>query len=125
VPYVTSTESADGGVRRIVLAANPEQDQPWVAAATLQLARETNASIAVVSVDELETQLLSTLPRVEHQKYAEAAATAALERLEAAGVAKHSGRGRRSGEFLEFAEEQDVGLFVLGPSRRAPRRGNG
>ncbi len=119
--HVASAESQEGGVGRIVLAANPEEDQPWVAEATAQLARETNASVAVVSVDELDTQLLSTLPRTEHQRYAEEAATAAVERLEAAGVpaSKHVRAGPALEGILEFADEQDADLIVLGPSARS------
>ena len=114
---VTSSES-EAGVRRIVLAANPDEDQPWVADATAELARETDATVAVVSVDELETELLSTLPRSEHLKRADDAATAAFERLQAAGVpaSKHVRAGRALEGILEFADEQDADLIVLGPS---------
>ena len=121
MPYVTSAEREEAGLRRIVLAANPEEDQPWVADAAAELARETNASVAVVSVDELETQLLSTLPRSERQKYADDAATAAFERLQAAGVpaSKHVRAGPALEGILEFADEQDADLIVLGPSVRS------
>jgi hypothetical protein len=65
-------------VQRIVLAANAEADQPWVADAAAQLAQEVGAHVAVVSVDEVETELLSTLPRVDAVARAEHAATAAV-----------------------------------------------
>ena len=118
---VTSIENDDAGVRRIVLAANPEEDQPWVAEATAQLARETNASVAVVSVDELETELLSTVPRAARLRRADDAATAALERLQAAGVSasKDVRAGPALEGILEFADEQDADLSVLGPSARS------
>ena len=121
VSGVTSGQGQGADVRRIVLAANPEEDQPWVADATAQLARETDASVAVVSVDELETELLSALPRVEHQKRADEVATAALERLQAAGVTatKHVRAGPALEGILEFADEQDADLIVLGPSVRS------
>ncbi len=120
VPSVTSGDSA--GVRRIVLAADPDVDQPWVADATAELARETDASVAVVSVDELETEKLSPLPRSEYLRRAEEAATAAFERLQAAGVAasKHVRSGRALEGILEFADEQEADLIVLGPTTRSP-----
>ena len=92
-----------------------------MADATAQLARETNASVAVVSVDELKTELLSTLPRSEHLKRADEAATAALERLKAGGVpaSKHVRRGPALEGILEFADEQDGDVIVLGPSTRS------
>ena len=118
---VTSAESQEGGVRRIVLAANPEEDQPWVAEATAELALETNASVAVVSVDELETEALSAVIRSEQLKRADDAATAAFERLQAAGVpaSKDVRAGPALEGILEFAEEQNADLIVLGPSARS------
>ncbi len=120
MPHVTSAEG-EAGVRRIVLAANPDEDQPWVADATAQLARETDASVAVVSVDELETEALSAVLRSEELKRADAAATAAFERLRAAGVpaSKHVRGGPALEGILEFADEQDADLIVLGPSVRS------
>lgn len=118
---MTSAGTTAAGVRRIVLAANPEEDQPWVADATAELARETDATVAVVSVDEVETAHLSPVPRTEALKRAEAAATAAVERLEAAGVpaTKHVRTGAALDGILEFADEQNADLIVLGPSARS------
>ena len=50
VPWIMSDDSA--GVRRIVRAVEPDKEQPWVADATAELARETGLSVAVASVDE-------------------------------------------------------------------------
>ena len=115
---LAATQSDDVSVRRIVLAANPEADQPWVADVVAQLARETDATVAVVSVDELETEALSSVPRDETLRQADAAATAAYERLRAAGVP--ATKDVRSGPALDgilgFAEEQNADLIVLGPS---------
>ena len=44
-------------MQQILLAANVDADQPWLADAVAQLAKETGASVAVLSVDELETEL--------------------------------------------------------------------
>jgi nucleotide-binding universal stress UspA family protein len=107
-------------VPRIVLAANAEADQPWVADAAAELATQMNAEVAVVSVDELETVMLSTMPRQDVVKRAEQAADAALERLRAAGV--QATRTVRSGpaleRILEFADEQDAEVIVVGSSVR-------
>jgi nucleotide-binding universal stress UspA family protein len=107
-------------VQRIVVAANAEADQPWVADAAAQLSRETGAEVAVVSVDELETEKLSPLPREHYRERAEQAAARAVERLEAQGVT--ASKTIRSGPALEqimaFAEEQNADLIVVGSSTR-------
>lgn len=111
---------SEQGIRKIVLAANAEVDQPWVADAAAQLAKETGAEVAVVSVDELDTELLSTLPRAEFQKFAQAAADRAEERLKAAGVptTKTVLAGPPLGQIMAFAEDQDADLIVVGSSTR-------
>ena len=109
-------------MQRIVFAANPEAEQPWVADAVAQPAQETGADVSVVSFDELETERLATLPRREYLKRADEAASVAVERLQAAGVAasKHVRSGPALEGILEFAEEQGADLIVLGPSARGP-----
>lgn len=111
---------SERGITKIVLAANAEADQPWVADAAAQLARETGAEVAVVSVDELDTEMLSTLPRTEFQKFAQAAADRAEERLRAAGVptTKTVLTGLPLGQIMAFADEQDADLIVVGSSTR-------
>jgi len=107
-------------VQRIVLAANAEADQPWVADAAAQLASETGAEVAVISVDELETEKLSPMPREAFLQRAEQAAAQAAERVEAAGltVTRTVRSGRALERILEFAEEQDADLIVVGSSTR-------
>ena len=109
-------------MQRIVFAANAEADQPWVADAAAQLAKETGAEVAVLSVDELETEKLSPMPRQEFVKRAEQAATRAVERLEAAGVpvTKTVRSGAALEQILQFADEQDADLVVVGSSTRGP-----
>jgi nucleotide-binding universal stress UspA family protein len=109
-------------VQRIVVAANAEEEQPWVVDAAAQLARDTGAEVAVVSVDELETEKLSPLPREVFRERAEEAATRAVERLDAEGIrASRSVRsGRALDEIIAFANEQDADLIVAGSSTRGP-----
>ena len=108
-------------MRRIVLAANAEADQPWVADAVAQLAQETGAEVAVMSADELETEMLSTLPRDVLRDRAATAARTACERLHAAGIAAashHVVAGPALQAILDFADEQDADLIVVGSSVR-------
>jgi nucleotide-binding universal stress UspA family protein len=109
-------------VQRIVVAANAEADEPWVADAAAQLARDTGAEVAVVSVDELETEKLSPLPRDVYLEQAEQAATRTVERLAAHGIdASRTVRsGRALDEIIAFADEQDADLIVAGSSTRGP-----
>jgi nucleotide-binding universal stress UspA family protein len=104
----------------IVLAANPEADQPWVADATAKLAKQTGASVAVVSVDELELERLAPTPRSVYLEQAETGASAAVERLAAAGVeaSKTVLSGRALDRILEFAADQNADLIVVGSSTR-------
>lgn len=107
-------------MKTIVMAANVEADQPWVADATAELSKETGARVAVVSVDELETEKLSTLPREELRARAEEAASTAVEQLRAAGVeaTKEVRSGRALDELMAFIDEQDADLVVVGTSAR-------
>lgn len=104
----------------IVLAANPEADQPWVADAVAALATQTGASVAVVSVDEMELERLAAVPRDVFQAQAQRAATAAVDRLAAAGVTATRTvlSGRPLERILQFAEEQQADLIVVGSSTR-------
>lgn len=105
-----------------VLAANAEADQPWVVDAAIELSKQTGASLAVVSVDELAPGAMSTLPRSAYRERAEQAATRAVERLAAAGI--EATRTVLSGaaleEILRFSQEQDADVIVVGSSVRSP-----
>lgn len=104
----------------IVVAANPEADQPWVADAAAKLAKQTDASVAVVSVDEVELERLAPLPRGVYVERADRAASAAVERLAAAGVTatKTVLSGRALDRIIEFAREQEADLIMVGSSTR-------
>lgn len=107
-------------MKRIVLAAPSGADQPWVVDAAAQLALDTGAEVAVIAVDDVESQRFATLPRSDYLAEAARAADAAVDRLAAAGV--RAKREVRSGsaleEILAFADEQDADAIVVGPSAR-------
>src|SRR5688500_217 len=104
----------------IVLAANPEADQPWVADAVIDLAKQTGASVAVVAVDEVELERLASLPRTVYAERAERAATAAAERLTDAGITATRTvlPGRPLQRILEFADTEGADLIAVGSSAK-------
>jgi nucleotide-binding universal stress UspA family protein len=105
---------------RIVLAANPEADQPWVADAAADLARQTGATVAVVAVDVVEVERLAAAPRSVFTERAERAVAAAADRLAAAGVevTRTVLPGRPLHRILQFADEVQADLIVVGSSTR-------
>ena len=104
----------------IVVAAKPEVEQPWVADAVIDLANQTGASVAVVAVDEVELERLAAVPREVFAERAEKAASAMADRLAAAGVkvTEHVLPGRPLPRILEFADQQNADLVVVGSSSR-------
>ena len=50
-------------MQRIVVAAKAGADQPWVADAAAELAQQTGAAVSRLSVDGVEMEALSPLPR--------------------------------------------------------------
>jgi nucleotide-binding universal stress UspA family protein len=108
------------GISKIVLAANADEDQPWAADAAAQLAKETDSQVAVVSVDDLETEMLSTMPRSEFRRFAQEAAERAAERVRAAGVEASVAvlSGPAVDGILEFAEREGADLIVVASSSR-------
>ena len=107
-------------MRRILVGVQPDDEEPWVLKAAAELAHETGAELAVISVDELETEMLSTVPRSEVVARAERAAATAVERLRDAGAeaAMEVRSGRPSEQILGFADEWDADLIVVGTSSR-------
>jgi len=109
-------------MKRIVVAAKAGTEQPWLADAGADLAEEIGAHVAVVSFDGLELEALSTVPRSELAKGAEAAAKAMAERIASRGVdvvAEHRAGPVVRG-ILVFAEEQEADLIVVGATSRGP-----
>jgi nucleotide-binding universal stress UspA family protein len=107
-------------MERIVVAAKAGADQPWLADAAAQLARQTGSRVDVVSADGLEREALSTVPRSELAEDARRSAEATAERLRDAGVdaTPHTLPGRVVRSILLFAEEHDADLIVCGAARR-------
>ena len=107
-------------MQRIVVAAKAGGNQPWVADAAAELAQQTGASVAVVSVDGVELEALAPMPREEYQRSARESAEALAERLRAAGVeaTAEARAGRVVPGILIFAEEQEADLIVVGATTR-------
>ena len=106
----------------LVLAANTALDEPWVVDAAAHLARACSATVAVVSVDEVELERLSSLPRSVHTAQAAEVTAAAVERLLEAGV-QASGtvlHGLARDQILAFADAQSADLIVVGSTNRPP-----
>jgi nucleotide-binding universal stress UspA family protein len=106
-------------MRRIVVGARPQGEEPWVLKAAAELAHQTGAELVVISVDELETEKLSTVPRSEVTARAERAAAEAVERLREAGIeaSMEVRAGRPFEQNIGFADEQDADLIVVGKTR--------
>jgi nucleotide-binding universal stress UspA family protein len=109
-------------VQRIVVAAKAGADQPWLADAAAQVAKETGAAVEVVSVDGLELEGLSTVPRSELAGIAREAVDATVARLADAGVQATGDirPGRVARGILLFAEEHEADMIVCGASGRGP-----
>jgi len=104
----------------IVLATKPGTDQSWVVDAVIDLAHQTGATVAVVTVDEVELERLAAVPREVYEERAAAASSAAAERLVAAGVTATGTvlPGRPVERILEFADAQAADLVVAGSSEK-------
>ena len=104
----------------IVVAAKAGADQPWVADAAAELAHQTGAKARVVSVDGVELEALSPLPRSEYQADARASAEAIAKRISDAGVEATADvrAGKIVPGILLYAEEQDADVIVVGASTR-------
>jgi len=109
-------------MERIVVAVKAGADQPWVADAAAELAQQTGADAAVVSIDGVDLEALSPLPRSEYQETARESANKIAERMREHGI--EATAETRSGKvvpgILLFAEERDADLIVVGASTRGP-----
>lgn len=104
----------------IVLAAKPDADQPWITDAVARLAKQTDATIAVVAVDEVELERFSPAPRSVFVQGAREAVDAAIRRLAAAGVEAQGTvlPGRPLERIMQFAADQQADVIVVGASTR-------
>jgi len=109
-------------MERIVVAVKAGADQPWVADAAAQLAEQTGAVVDVVSVDGVELEALSPLPRTEYQESARESAEKIAQRVRARGVeaTAETRSGRVVSGILLFAEERDADVIVVGASTLGP-----
>jgi nucleotide-binding universal stress UspA family protein len=107
-------------MKRIVVAAKAGADQPWLADAAADIAEEMGAEVAVVSMDGMELEALSTVPRGAVAESAEQAAATMAERIGARGI--HAIPHHRAGPVvrgvLVFAEEQEADLVIAGATSR-------
>jgi nucleotide-binding universal stress UspA family protein len=112
--------SGSASMRRIAVGIRPQGEEPWVLKAAMELVDQTGAEVMIVSVDELETEMLSTLPRSELMARAQQAAQEAVARLREAGVeaSMEVRAGRPAEQILAFADEHDADLIVVGSSAR-------
>ena len=104
----------------LVLAANAEVDQPWLAEATATFALQAAATVSVVTVDEVELERLVAAPRSVSFEQAERASAAAVKRLAAAGVTATSTvlSGPARDRILDHALAQGADVIVVGASGR-------
>ena len=109
-------------MQRIVVAVKAGEQQLWLADAAAQVAKQTGAALDVVSVDGLELEALSTVPRSELAALAQEAVDAAVARLREKGV-EATGEvrpGQVMRGILLFAEEREADVIVCGASGRGP-----
>ena len=107
-------------MERIVVAVKAGADQPWVADAAAELAQQTGADAAVVSIDGVDLEALSPLPRSEYQQSARESAERIAAQIREHGVDANA--ETRSGKvvpgILLFAEETNADMIVVGASSR-------
>jgi nucleotide-binding universal stress UspA family protein len=109
-------------MQRIVVAAKAGADEPWLADAAASLAEQTGAAVSVVSVDGLDVEMGSTMPRSEYAARAQRSADAVSGRIRDAGreVDAHTRPGKVVPGVLMFAEEHEADLILVGASKRGP-----
>jgi nucleotide-binding universal stress UspA family protein len=109
-------------MQRIVVAVQAGDRQPWLADAAAQLAGQTGAAVDVVSVDGLELEALSTVPRSELAALAQEAVDVAVARLGEQGVHATGAvvPGQVTRGILLYAEERNADVIVCGASTRGP-----
>jgi nucleotide-binding universal stress UspA family protein len=104
----------------IVVAAKPDADQPWVADAVAALAKQTEATVAVVSVDKVELERFAGAPRSVFTQAAELAVATMSRQLAERGIdsTKTVLPGRPVQRILDFADEQNADLIMVGSTSK-------
>ena len=107
-------------MRRILVVSTAGVDEPWLVGPTAQLAKETGAEVTVLAVDDVESQRFESLPRDELVRQARETAERIADRLAEHGVAARAvaRSGPAAQTAIEFADEIDADLIVVGSSRR-------
>jgi len=107
-------------MKRILLVSTAGFDEPWLVTPTAQLAEETGAEVTVLTVDDIESQRFTAVPRAELMGQAEATAQRLAGRLAEAGVAATpiARPGPAVATAIAFADEIDADLIVVGSSGR-------
>ncbi len=107
-------------MRQILLVSTAGVDEPWLVGPVAQLAEETGAEVTVLVVDNVETQRFTAVPRAESTARARSTAQRLIERLAEAGVDAQpvTRAGPGTATAIDFADEIDADLIVVGASRR-------
>jgi nucleotide-binding universal stress UspA family protein len=107
-------------MKRILVVATAGLDEPWLVTPTAQLAEETGAGVTVLVVDDIESQRFTAVPRAEVIGETEATARRLADGLREAGVEATpvTRAGPAVATAIEYAEEIDADLIVVGSSRR-------
>ena len=113
-------------MKTIVVAAKAGADEPWVADAAAELAKQTGAQARVVSLDGVDVEMLSPVPRSEYAEEARESAEQMAERLREQDVEATADvrPGKVVRGILLYAEEIEADLIIVGASRlgRVARR---
>ena len=113
-------------MKTIVVAAKAGADEPWVADAAAELAKQTGAQARVVSIDGVDVEMLSPAPRSEYAEEAQQSAERMAERLRGQDVEATADvrPGKVVRGILLYAEEIEADLIIVGASRlgRVARR---
>jgi len=107
-------------MKRILLVSVVDANEPWLVTPTAQLAEETGAEVTVLAVDDVESQRFEALPRTETVRQAAETAQRIADGLAEHGVgaAAVARSGPAAPTAIEYADEIDADLIVVGSSRR-------
>lgn len=107
-------------MKRVLVVCPAGAEEPWVVGATAQLARETQAEVVVLGVDDVESQRFETMPRSDLADQARRAAEQFADRLSEEGVSARVEvrSGPAADSAIELANELDSGLIVVGAGNR-------
>lgn len=107
-------------MKQILVVSTAGHEERWLVAPTAQLAEETGAEVTVLVVDDIESQRFTAVPRAEVVGQARTTARRLTDRLAEAGVAAEAvtRSGPATATAIDFANEIDADLIVVGSSRR-------